>query len=133
MTFLLDTHVWIWSQETPEELGEKARAALIDTENRLYVSTVSTLEIARLVEMGRLELSGSLVSWIAETLNLLQCGSIEISHEIAAGAYSFPSPFHRDPADRVLVATARALDLTLFTADDRILSYPHVRTQDARR
>jgi len=133
MTFLLDTHVWIWSQETPDELGEQARTALVDPGNSLYVATISTLEIARLVEMGLVELSGRVVSWIEESLGLLQCGTIELSHEIAVAAYSLPSPFHKDPADRVLVATARELDLKFVTADNRILAYPHVRTQDARR
>ena len=46
-------------------------------------------------------------------------------------AYALPGTFHRDPADRVLVATARRDGLTLVTADDRILAYPHLRTQDA--
>lgn len=133
MTFLLDTHVWIWSQEAPDELGEETRAALVDAGNSLSISIISTLEISRLVQMGLVELSGSLGSWIQDALNLLKCDTIELSHEIAAKAYSLPSPLHKDPADRVLIATARALDLTLLTADGRILSYSHVRSQDARR
>ena len=56
-----------------------------------------------------------------------------MSHEVAMEAYALPGTFHRDPADRVLVATARRDGLTLVTAGARILAYPHVRTQDARR
>jgi PIN domain nuclease of toxin-antitoxin system len=56
-----------------------------------------------------------------------------VSHEIAMEGYALPGAFHRDPADRILVATARRDGLTLVTADDRILAYPHARTQDARR
>ena len=59
--------------------------------------------------------------------------TIAMSHEVAMEAYAPPGTFHRDPSDRVLVATARRNGLTLVTADDRILAYPHVRTQDARR
>jgi PIN domain nuclease of toxin-antitoxin system len=62
----------------------------------------------------------------------LFCSTIEVSHEIAAGAYALPPGLHRDSADRVLVATARLHDLTLLTADNRILDYHHVRTLDAR-
>ena len=56
-----------------------------------------------------------------------------MSHEVAMEAYALPGRFHRDPADRVLVAAARKNAMTLVTADDRILASPHVRTQDARR
>jgi PIN domain nuclease of toxin-antitoxin system len=52
---------------------------------------------------------------------------------VALEAYALPGAFHRDPADRLLVAAARRNNLTLVTADDRILAYPHARSQDARR
>lgn len=133
MNFLLDTHVWIWSQELPEALGKKTRRALVDGENIICLSTISTLEIARLVDLGTIELSGTLASWVQESSDALRARTIELSHEIAIKAYSLTVPFHKDPADRVLVATAALHDLTLLTADDRILSYPHVHTSDARR
>jgi PIN domain nuclease of toxin-antitoxin system len=66
------------------------------------------------------------------TLDSLHCSSIELSHEIAAAAYDLPEGLHHDPADRILVATARLLGLTLVTADERILAYPHARVLDAR-
>jgi PIN domain nuclease of toxin-antitoxin system len=130
---LLDTHVWIWSQESPERLGRRAARLLQDLRNRLYVSTVSTLEIARLVKDGTISLSDPLQSWIADTLAELQCGTLEISHEIAIGAYALPGTFHRDSADRLLVATARLHELTLLTMDERILGYAHVKSVDARQ
>ena len=132
MRLLLDTHVWIWSQERTGELGSLATRSLVDSETRLYVSTVSTLEIARLVANGTIALSGALGSWVADTLASLFGSTIEISHEIARAAYSLPPGFHKDPADRILIATAKLHDLTLLTADERILAYPHVRTGDAR-
>ena len=132
MTLLLDTHVWIWSQEAPEKLGRRTTRLLTDERNALHVSTVSSLEIARLVNTGTIVLSGSLNSWVAETLDVLSCGTLEISHQIAIGAYSLPGVFHKDPADRLLVATARIYALTLVTMDERILGYPHVKSRDAR-
>jgi PIN domain nuclease of toxin-antitoxin system len=132
LSFLLDTHVWIWSQELPERLGPTTRKALLDADSSLYVSTASSLEIARLVSVGTVCVSGSLNAWVSDTLQSLRCETIEISHAIALAAYSLAGEFHKDPADRILVATARLLHLVLLTADDRILRYPHVKTLDAR-
>ena len=132
LRILLDTHVWIWSQESLDLLGPNARDILADEENELLVSTVSSLEIARLIEGGRLTLAGRLQTWIGESLDALLAATIPLSHEIAIAAYELPGQFHRDPADRILVATATVYDLTLMTADDRILAYPHVLSQDAR-
>lgn len=133
MNVLLDTHVWIWSQEAPEEFGAVARSILLKPATHLFVSTISTLELARLVATGALTVEGRLRDWIRRSLNALHCDTLELRHEIAEEAYALPGEFHRDPADRVLVATARLQDLTLLTADERILAYRHVRTHDARR
>ncbi len=133
MSILLDTHVWIWSQESPQEIGPVARECLENREHAIFVSTVSSLEISRLRAAGIIELVGDLTSWIEDTLESLTCATITISDEIAAAAYELPGTFHKDPADRLLVATARLHELELVTADSRILNYPHVKTQDARR
>jgi PIN domain nuclease of toxin-antitoxin system len=133
VSLLLDTHVWIWSQERPDRLGPEAKRLLTDPQIALYVSTVSTLEIARLVATGAIELTDSLNSWVTATLESLGCKTVETSHAIAAGAYALPPGFHQDPADRLLAATARLEHLTLLTADERILDYPHVETADAQR
>jgi PIN domain nuclease of toxin-antitoxin system len=98
----------------------------------LFVSTVSTLEMARLAKEGTISLSISLQTWVADTLAVMSCGTLEISHEIAIGAYALPGCFHKDPADRLLVATAIIHELTLVTMDERILRYSHVKSQDAR-
>ena len=131
MSFLLDTHVWIWSQQQPDKLGPQATRDLSDPITPLFVSTVSTLEIARLLAAKRIELTGTLQSWISDSLDLLLCKSIEVSHQIALEAYSLPGAFHKDPADRILVATARLHGLTVLTADERILDYGNVKAQDA--
>lgn len=133
MNLLLDTHVWIWSQESPEKLGALTRERLSNPANALYTSTISTLEIARLTEAGAISLNSSLSSWIRRSTDLLRARTVELSHEIAAGAYALPEAFHKDPADRILLATARRMNLTLVTADTRILAQSHVRTLDARK
>ncbi|MFN7814221.1 MAG: type II toxin-antitoxin system VapC family toxin [Planctomycetia bacterium] len=133
MSLLLDTHVWIWTQEQPDAIGTKARSLLETTTDELCVSAVSSLEIARLVAAGMLELKGSLDRWVRTAIDSLEARSIDVDHRIAIEAYKLPGRFHKDPADRMLVATARVNELTLVTADERILAYKPVRTLDARR
>ena len=133
MKILLDTHVWVWSQEQPERLGPRAKRLLLAPEHDNAVCPISTLEIARLAAVGDVELSMPLSDWIAQSMVQLAAETISVSHDVAIEAYTLPGAFHRDPADRLLVAAARRNGLTLLTADDRILAYPHVHTQDARR
>jgi PIN domain nuclease of toxin-antitoxin system len=130
---LLDTHVWIWTQEQPERIGPRTKRLLTGTAHETAVCPISTLEISRLVAVGEIELSMSLADWVTESMSDLGAHTVPMTHDVAMEAYMLPGTFHRDPADRVLVAAARRNGLTLVTADDRILLYPHVGTQDARR
>ncbi len=133
MRALLDTHVWVWTQEQPERLGPRTRQWLVGEEHENWVCPISTLEIARLVAVGDIRLSMPLAEWIGRSMVDLAAQTASVSHEVAMEAYALPGRFHRDPADRLLVAAARRNGLTLVTADDRILAYPHVHAQDARR
>jgi len=132
MTYLLDTHVWIWSQDCPDKLGTQTRKILENSQSKLLVSTVSTLEMAQLVSVGRLELKGSLKHWVNKSLEFLLADTVEISHDIARRAYELKEPFHKDPADRLIISTALCSKGCLITADEKILKYSHVETQDAR-
>jgi PIN domain nuclease of toxin-antitoxin system len=125
--YLLDTHVWIWSQENPERLGTKTRRELANLDAERFVSPISTVEIARLVHIGLLRLKHAFAEWKNLSLANLNAETVGLTHEIAWDAYNLPGKFHNDPADRVLVATARIERLTLVTADDLILKYPHVK------
>jgi PIN domain nuclease of toxin-antitoxin system len=130
---LLDTHVWVWTQEQPERLGARTKRLLIADEHENILCPISTLEISRLIAAGEIRLSIPLAEWITQSMAELAAKTVTMTHEIAMEAYALPGTFHRDPADRILVAAARRDGLTLVTADDRILAYSHVRTQDARR
>jgi len=130
---LLDTHVWVWTQEQPERLGPRTKRLLVGGEHENWVCPISTLEISRLVAIGDIRLSIPLAEWIVQSMADLSAQTVSVSHEVAMEAYALPGTFHRDPADRLLVAATRRNGLTLVTADERILAYPHVRTQDARR
>lgn len=133
MKLLLDTHVWFWALQAPEKLGKASRAALADLKNDLHVSPVSTLELGQLVSVGRIELRGTLDAWVRRGLPALDLHSLDLTHPIALLAYALPGEFHKDPADRMLVATAIHHGLTLVTADERLLAYPHAMVLDARR
>ena len=73
------------------------------------------------------------MSWIELSTSDLQLQHVSVEYSVAVEAYALPDPFHRDPADRILVATARMHQATFLTADKRILAYPHVRTVDCRK
>ena len=133
MKLLLDTHVWIWSQEEPDRLGARTKRLLLAPEHENHVCTLSTLELARLAVVGAIVPSMTLREWVERSLRALQAGTVQVTHEIALEAYALPEPFHKEPADRVLVAASRCHDLTMVTADERSLSYGGVRSRDARR
>jgi len=133
LNFLLDTHVWLWAAEAPQNLGPKMRKALADPRNERTVCCVSTLEIARLVAGGDIVLKVPLADWVEQTLIDLRAESIAVSHEIAIEAYRLPGPFHKDPADRQIVACSRLHKLRVATADDRILQWRYVASVDARK
>jgi PIN domain nuclease of toxin-antitoxin system len=130
---LLDTHVWIWSQEDPGRLGPQTKRLLTAAEHENHVCTVSTLELARLASTGAVSVSIALREWVERALRAIQARTVQVSHEIALEAYALPEPFHKDPADRLLVAACRCHQLTVLTADERILTYHGVRSRDARR
>ena len=133
MKILLDTHVLIWAVEKPEELGKNSKSLIEDGKNEIFISPISTLEIAQLISSGRIELNQTLNSWIKKALRNLKAETVPFTHETAETAYRMQEPFHKDPADRILVATAVLENLSLMTADERILNYKHVSAVNARK
>ncbi len=133
MKCLLDTHVWLWMDERPEELGPACRKVLENTDVEILVSSISVLEIGQLLFVEKLGLRTALDAWMKRSLAELQMSALDMTPAIAARAYTIPGTFHRDPADRILVSTAIEYGLTLVTADRRILDYAHVQSIDARK
>ena len=133
MKLLLDTHILVWAESRVESLGSETKDLLLAPSNTLLVSPVSSLELSRLVSLSRIALSRSLPDWLATARQNLLFEDAAISHEVAMQSYMLPGQFHKDPADRILVATARLLGCTLVTADSLILAYPHVAVWDARK
>ena len=132
MRLLLDTHILIWSQESPFLLGLKTRKLLRNTQHDICISAVCALEISRLIFLEKITLKIELKTWLNRARIGLKAMLRPIDHEAAVESYQLPGSFHKDPADRILVATARLDECHLLTADNLILKYPHVKTLDAR-
>ncbi len=124
MRILLDTHIWIWLLQSPERLGSRTRRELSNDANELWVSPVSTWEALMLHRKKRVELSPDFLAWLRQSAP----GFVQapFTHEIVLAAELLD--MHADPADRFLVATAQVLDLTLLTADQRLLGLGRIRT-----
>ena len=123
---LLDTHAWIWSAEgDTRKIGQRARRliARAAARDRIRVSPATIFEVTALSVAGRLRLARSLEQWIDEALAVPGLRLAELTVSIAVDAGSIPRAALADPLDRLLVATARALDATFLTADSPILGY----------
>ena len=128
---VIDTHIQVWWVEESVRLTATQRQA-IENEWRqsgiIGVSAISCVEIARLAGNGLIELPTDALTWMRRLLSYPAVRLLPITPGIAVRAYSLPEPFHRDPADRILVATALEHSCPLITSDGRILDYPHVNT-----
>ena len=120
MRLLLDTHIWLWGLLDPDRLTPAVQRALQTPENELWLSPISVWEALVLVERGRLTVKGSAVEWVEAMVQALPRREAPLTHEIAVASRRL-SLSHQDPADRFLAATATVLELTLVTADDRLL------------
>ena len=129
MRYLLDTHTLIWALEAPEQLPVRIQTLLSDPANLpLGVAAITPWEIAMLASRGRLQLGRPVSDWLAAALNSDFVSLLPLVPPIAVDSCALPGSFHADPADRMIVATARHHGLTLLTADAAIQAYPHLRT-----
>ena len=128
MRLLLDTHIWLWTLSDPKRLGRRVVQQLKSETNELWLSPISTYEALTLHDKGRFEIDGNLADWLARAT----AGTREapLTHEIAFRARQLL--LHHDPADRILAATAEVLDLTLVTADEKLLGLGTIRTMANR-
>lgn len=120
---LLDTHAWVWWVDRDKRLG-RTTTDFLDTlpvDARPYLADISLWEVAMLVERHRLEFSIPLPDWLEAAAHPRSVRLLSITPAIAAEVAVLPSAFHRDPADRVIVATCRIMNVPLITRDHRIL------------
>lgn len=123
---LLDTHIALWLDSGNERLRPSTRALLDDcwgSGGTIYLSSVTTWEIALLVDAGRIDLDIPIEAWIERFLDRPGIAAVPLSHHAASRSYQLHRFEHRDPADRLLISTAIELDCPLVTYDERIARF----------
>lgn len=130
MKLLLDTHVWIWWNMHPQKLSSKVASLLSKPSkyDELLLSAISPWEFSKLLEKERVGISCNPEEWIVEALQIPKLRCVPLSPTIAYRSTTLPRPFHGDPADQIIVATAREENATIVTKDKGIRAYKHVRS-----
>ena len=135
---LLDTHVWVWYVEQETTRFSRKIEPLVEAaveRDEVFISAISVWELAMLESSRRLELSVDVRTWVGRALGFPGVRFKGLSPAIAIESTRLPGTLHRDPADRMLVATARLTGAALVTCDARLIAYGrdgHVKTVDAR-
>ncbi len=122
---LLDTHIWIWFMLANAELAISSQTAInrAAASGQLRISAISVWEAALLASRGGIELGQPLAQWMEGAVSAAGLSIEPLAPRIAVEACCLPETFHRDPADRLIVATARVTNAELMTRDRRILDY----------
>lgn len=122
---LLDTHVLVWlvAGDTRLRLAARRRIEAAAQQQQLWVSAITPWEIGMLVAKGRLVLDRDPMDWVQAALALPGIRLAAIEPVVAVASTRLPGQLHGDPADRLIVATARRLGATLVTADTALLAY----------
>lgn len=123
MKALLDTHILLWwlGEEPHLSPGQREVLQKADEENPLWVADITLWEVATLYSLGRIKLHLPLRDWLEQAAAPPLVQLLPITPAVAAAVAALPDSFHRDPADRILVATAQVLGATLLTHDRRII------------
>lgn len=129
MALLLDTCAMVFFGENTGDLSEEAMLAIETRSEAIFVSALSVAELACAQERGRLKLRTHWKQWWNGILERNGWEVLPLTADIMAEAWSLPGPVHGDPADRLLIATARIERMTIITTDQKILSYPHVSSR----
>lgn len=127
MKYLLDTHVWIWWNMNPSKLSKKVISILTNSDKyeKLYLSIISVWEFCKLIEKKRLIISCDTQEWIDNALQMQKLKLMHLTPGILLKSTTLPQPFHNDPADQIIVATARQKQVPIISKDTRMLNYHH--------
>ncbi|HOW67337.1 MAG TPA: type II toxin-antitoxin system VapC family toxin [Candidatus Paceibacterota bacterium] len=123
MSFLLDTHAFLWAVAESSRLSATAHAIIKNPENRIYVSPVSFWEISLKYSLGKLKLTGKTPDELPAALPVFGFEELALTSEIAASFHGLPRLAHKDPFDRMLICQAIHYRLTLVSADQQLKQY----------
>lgn len=123
--FLLDTHIWIAFANGDPTLSKSIRNTINSAAQQgdLYIAAISLWEIAMLVNRKRIILEMPCLEWINRSIDLIKINISPLTPSVAVESCQLPNGFHQDPADRLIVATARTENMTIITRDRQILKY----------
>lgn len=127
---VLDTHALVWWVNGDARLSLTAKSAIEDAlagSGQVLVSAITAWEIAMLVERDRIALAMDLDEWLRSVESIEGVSMVPITPQVAVQSVTLPGEFHKDPADRMIVALAREQNAPVVTADEKIHRYPHVR------
>ncbi|MCC6960950.1 MAG: type II toxin-antitoxin system VapC family toxin [Dehalococcoidia bacterium] len=125
---LLDTQVWVWWVSQSDRIRGPIQHLLErSVGDGLAVSWFSAWEVAKKTSLGKLELGLDPDLWLDLAIHGPGVRMVDVTGEILLESTRLPGSFHRDPADQIIVASARILDIPIVTTDERIVAYPHVR------
>jgi len=127
---LLDTHVWVWFISNPELLSKAAKKAIHAAmeQKAIVISSISAWEVALLVAKNRLKFTMPVTDWITKSERLPFFQFLPVDNSVAVKSVNLPQPLHRDPADRLIIATAITIAAPVVTKDEKLIDYPHVKT-----
>ena len=130
MPTLLDTHAWVWLAADDARLSARSRTAIRRARagDDLWLSLISVWELAKKVEKGQIVLDRPIDHWIDSAVAIGGLNLWELTRPVLIESCRLPQPFHGDPADQMIVATARHHDAVIVTRDQKIRRYAHVRT-----
>jgi len=130
MKYLLDTHTWVWWYMNPQKLSRRVTNLIGDTTryDELLLSAISPWEFCKLLEKGRIAISCSPEDWLNAAFDLPKFRLVPLSPVLAYRSTVLPQPFHNDPADQIIAATALQENAAILTKDRNILEYEYVKS-----
>ena len=130
MKYLLDTHTWIWWNMNPGKLSQEVKRIIanFDGYEEMLLSAISPWEFSKLLEKRRLGISCHPEEWLNTALDMPKLRLVPLSPILSYRSTVLPKPFHNDPADQLIVATARQENATILTKDEKVLEYEYVRS-----
>ena len=130
MKYLLDTHTWVWWYMNPQKLSRQVTKLIGDTTryDELLLSAISPWEFCKLLEKGRIAISCSPEDWLNAAFDLPKFRLVPLSPVLAYRSTVLPQPFHNDPADQIIAATALQENAVILTKDRNILEYEYVKS-----
>jgi PIN domain nuclease of toxin-antitoxin system len=126
MRLLLDTHIWLWSLREPDRLSSAVHKILSNPTHERFLSPISIWELTIQLEKKRVQLKEDFTSWFVRTASDLELAEAPLTWRVVH-EMRHVLPYHEDPADRLIVATAIAYDLILVTADTQLVQVPGLK------